>query len=102
MATLNVTEYANLSEDRNGTIMPVAKEPSLRSFNVTYTTSTASDTLKKGTRFVRLIADADAHIEFGESPTATATSTRLEANIAEYFGVDGSQTLKIAAYDGSS
>ena len=55
-------------------------------------------------RFVRVKADADAHLVFGENPTATVSSTPIEANVAEYFGVEivRNRNIKIAAYDGSS
>ena len=71
---------------------------------VTYTVSTQSAALDKRTRFVRLIADADCHIAAGTNPTATSSSTRLEANVAEYFGVQsiGTTGTKLAAYDGTS
>lgn len=100
MATLNVVEFESLAEDAKGNLIPVGKGPFLASSNVTFTTSTASSAFNARTKFVRLIADADAYVVFGSSPTATATSMRIEANVAEYFGVIAGQA--VAAYDGTS
>ena len=104
MATLQISEFKRLAVDANGNVL-AAGDMSGAVFQtpVTYTTSTQSAVLSDDTRFVRLIADADCHVLFGTSPTATATHTRLEANVAEYFGVGPHAGLmKIAAYDGSS
>jgi len=102
MATLYITEYKRLGEDQRGHTVLVGQEPSVARQTVTYTTSAQSNTLNKGTKFVRVIADADAHLRFDPDPTATAGDTKIEANQAEYFGVDGVKQMKIAAYDGSS
>lgn len=105
MALLNITEYSDLAETRKGLDVPVGKEPAKRSKNLTYAAEAKSEALDKGTRFVRLIADADVHVVFDPEGNATATgnSMRLEANVAEYFGINGkSGTCKISAYDGST
>jgi len=104
MATLNITEYANISTDWKSNLVSSGEEPSITTQSVSYTTSTQSADLQPKTRFVRLIADADVYIAFAPDPTATASSTRLEANVAEYFGVEivRNRDIKIAAYDGSS
>jgi len=105
MATLNITEFRDLAFDSRGNPVPVGDlDTVLTSQNVTYTTSTQSATLDKRTRFVRVIADADCNIATGTNPTAAATDTRLEANVAEFFGVQpkGTTGTKIAAYDGTS
>lgn len=102
MATLNITEYKELATDVRGRLIQAGDEPHTRSHNVTFTTASNSDTLKKSTRFVRLIANADAYIEFGATPTAVAGSMRIEANTAEYFGVSQVKELKISVYDGTS
>ena len=47
-----------------------------------------------------MIADADAFLVFGASPTATASGMFLPGNTVEYFGVEAGQ--KVAAYDGTS
>lgn len=104
MATANVMEFSDLSFDANNRVVPVGDLSLIvASANVTYTTS-AQLTLNTKTRFVRIIADADVHVAEGTNPTATATSGRIEANVAEYFGVQpkGVTGRKLAFYDGSS
>lgn len=105
MATLQITEFAYMTKDANNQLIPVGELDSVvTTQTVTYTTSTQSNTLDKRTRFVRVIADADCHLAAGTNPTATASDPRLEANVAEYFGVQpkGTSDTKIAAYDGVS
>lgn len=101
MATLLITEMSAIIKDDNSRPVPVAVLPPIAEQSVTFTTSTQSSTLNGATRFVRLIADADVHIAVGTNPTATASSMRLEADVAEYFGIN-QDGYKIAAYDGTS
>lgn len=104
MATLIVTEFAQMTQDANNQLIPVGELDSvIASTAVTYSSST-QHTLDKRTRFVRLIADEDCHVKGGQNPTATVDDPRLEANVAEYFGVQpkGTTGTKIAAYDGVS
>ena len=104
MATLNITEYANIGHTYGSEKVLVGQEPSERSQNVTFTSSAQSLTLRAKTRFVRVVSDADAYLKFGVDPTAVATDTRIEANVAEYFGIEPirNKDFKIAAYDGTS
>ena len=71
MATLYVTEYAKFGYDENGGSIPLGREPAVANQTVTFTTSTASNAFGPATRLVRIIADADCHLLFGEDPTAT-------------------------------
>ena len=104
MANLWITEYSDIGESWGGDKILVGREPALAHQKITYTTSAQSVALHEKTRFVRVKADADAHLVFGENPTATVSSTPIEANVAEYFGVEivRNRNIKIAAYDGSS
>lgn len=102
MANLYITEFKNLSVDSKGNIIPIAQVPELRSHTVSFTTAASSDAFKKETKFVRLIADADAYIEFGSAPVAVATSMKLEGNREEYFGVAHTKEMKVSVYDGTS
>ena len=104
MATLWITEYSDIGEDWGSNKVLVGREPALITQTVSYASSTQSLDLHEKTRFVRVKADADAHLVFGENPTATVSSTPIEANVAEYFGVEivRNRNIKIAAYDGSS
>ena len=104
MANLYITEFRRLAEDGRGRTIPVGELPPVTGQRVVFTTTTLSVVLAKATRFVRVIADADAFLAVGGAGTvATALSSlKIEADVAEYFGVDGTKELQIAAYDGSS
>lgn len=85
--------------DTHGRVLPICQLPAA-SQAVTFTTSAQSAAFAADTKFIRVVADAAAHIAVGDNPTATATSMFLPANSVEFFGVKGGD--KIAAYDGSS
>lgn len=102
MATLNIIEFKKLGRDENGNIIPVAEVPYIAEQNVTYTTTTQSAAFQGSTKFVRLVADADAYVKFDASPTATVTSMRLASGHPEYFSLHNVESIKVAAYDGSS
>jgi len=46
-----------------------------------------------GIEYVRVIADADCHIEFGVNPTATNSKIFLESKSYEYFKVSPGEKL---------
>ena len=103
MATMIVTEYAEMATDKNGQILPIPKEPAIASQTVTFTTSAAiSNALNAKTYFVRVQTSIDAHVAFAVAPTATASYARVTSSTASYFGVDPGVTLKVAAYEGTS
>lgn len=43
--------------------------------------------------YVRVISDADVHVEFGVNPTATSSKIFLEAKSYEYFKVSPGEKL---------
>ena len=97
MANIYISEFANLARQSGaqvGSCPPVAEQ------KVAYTTSTASAAFATRTTFVRLLADADAHVKFAASPTATAANMLLKADVDYFFGVIAGQ--KVAAYDGTT
>jgi hypothetical protein len=97
MAVLFVTEFARQARDASGYGMVVGEEPPAAQQTVAIgATSTQSAAFNAATRFVRLHADAVCSVEFGASPTATATSRRLAANQTEYFGIPPNGTYKVA------
>ncbi len=101
MANLYIREYAYLARDENGRLAQIGAEPAEAGQSVTYTTSAQSAAFQAGTRFVRVIADADAFLDFGANPSAAvADGLLVKANEYEYFGVVPGQ--KLAAYDGTS
>lgn len=104
MTTLHIREYHELARDVSGYKMPVGKEPALASQTVTYTTTStqstafqSSTTISANTHLIRVVATGDTLIEFGENPTAVATSILIKAGAAEYFGVTPGH--KVAAKD---
>lgn len=104
MATIHVTEFSDLSFDSRNNVVPVGNLSNvIGTTSVIYTTAT-QHTLDKRTRFVRLKPDADAYVAEGENPTATADSMPIEADVAEYFGVQpkGVTGRRLSFYDGTS
>lgn len=102
MATMIISEYARMSRDDTGNLVPVGEEPAVATQVVSFTTSTASAAFNANTEFIRVIADAKAHFAIAASPTATANSPYIASNTPEYFGLNNTSGLKIAAYDGTS
>lgn len=73
----------------NGTVIKVAAG----------TASAASAAIADKVLFIRVVADQNAYIEFGSSPTASASTHYLPANQVEYFKVqtDGTKVAAIRA-----
>lgn len=90
MATMYVTEYAEIARDDKDTVVNVGKEPALAIQAVSFTADSAAGTsaaFDGRTRFVRIVCDAAANIVFGTAPTAVTTDSPIAANVPEYFGV---------------
>jgi hypothetical protein len=88
MATLYISEYADLPRDNHGNFVPAAQEPPLAEQTLTIAAASAmSLAFTSTTKYVRLHTDAACSVLFGESPTAVATKKRLAPNSTEYFGV---------------
>lgn len=100
MATLHITEFESLPVDGNGNVLHIAKMPAHTQPIVSYTTSTQSAAFSARTRFIRVIASAAAHLEFGDNPKAVVGDMWIPASTPEFFAVKGGH--KLAAYDGSS
>jgi hypothetical protein len=99
MAKLYISEYSAVRVSEGG-LAQVGKEPAIEQTPVTFTSATLSAAFGDDTRIVRLVADADAWLLFGDSPVATANSKFLPANVIEYFGVNAGQ--KVSVYDGTT
>ena len=94
MATLYITEYANVPSGTRGDIQ-CAVEPAIANQTITITgTSAQSAAFNADTIFVRLNTDTTCFVLFGANPTATSSKTRLVADQTEYFGALGG--LKVA------
>lgn len=81
MANLWITEFDALPQ------APLCKIPTVASQVVAFAASTQSVAINAGANFVRVVADANCHIEAGANPTATTDSLRLTADSVEYFAV---------------
>ena len=57
--------------------------------------STASSAFGANIEYVRVIPDADCHIEFGVSPTATSSKIFLESKTSEYFKVSEGEKVAV-------
>lgn len=92
-STCSVSEFANASP----ILYQAATAPPLAAAVVTYTTSSVqSSVFQDLTQLVRVQCDAVGYITFGTNPTATLTSVRLSANVAEYFAVPKYSGFKLA------
>lgn len=88
MATLYISEYADLPRDNHGNMILVAQEPPLAEQTLTIAAASArSLVFSDTTKYVRLHTDAACSVLFGSEPTATAAKKRLAPNSTEYFGV---------------
>lgn len=69
-----------------------------QSISFSGTSAATSNALSKNTIIVRLVATQPCFVAVGTgTPTATTSSMYLPAGVPEYFGVNGFETLKIAA-----
>jgi lipoprotein-anchoring transpeptidase ErfK/SrfK len=78
--------------------MQTGLEPATARQNVTFTTTPAvqSSAFNANTRFVRVVADADARLAFGADPTAVVTTdTLIVSGNAEYFAVVPGHKLSV-------
>jgi hypothetical protein len=57
--------------------------------------SAASSAFGSNVEYVRVIADADCHIEFGVAPTATNAKIFLESKSYEYFKVSEGEKVAV-------
>lgn len=99
MAKLHISEFVALAPDGAAfpAVMQLPQLPPVAQQTVTFTTSTQSSALNASTRFVRVISDADCHIEVGANPTATTSSLKLMSGSAEYFGVTPGHKIAVIA-----
>ena len=88
MATLYISEYAEVRRNPAGGINPVVLEPPLAEQTVALSgTSAQSSAFGANTRFIRVHTDAICSILVGSNPTATTAKKRLPADHTEYFEV---------------
>lgn len=103
MAKLWITEYAGIGVAEKPARQeqpPVALEPAVADQAVTFSTAAQSAVFQGATKVVRLVADADCHVLFGEDPAANATHQKLIAGGEYWRAVKPGHRLSV--YDGSS
>lgn len=97
MATLYISEYAELPVGPAGRVGQMPSEPPLVDQTVAIAAGSAqSAAFNAKTRFVRLHTDAICSVLFGSSPTAAATNGRMAANQTEYRDVSRLPGGKVA------
>lgn len=97
MATLYVTEMADLASTRNAQTVPVLMQSPITEQTVAIGAgSTASAAFNTRTRFVELFTDTACGISFGPAPTAVATSARMAANTSRTYGIPQDKLYKVA------
>lgn len=99
MATAYITGYQFVGV-QHGSIVPVAFEPAVDNQTVTFTSAVQSSAFNADTRLIRLIADADCHLLFGENPTATASHQMVPADTEIWRMVVPGQ--RVSVYDGTT
>ena len=58
-------------------------------------TSAQSAAFSANIEYVRIIPDADCHIEFGVNPTATTSKIFMESKTSEYFKVSPGEKVAV-------
>ena len=58
-------------------------------------TSVQSAAFSDNIEYVRIIPDADCHIEFGVNPTATTSKIFMESKTSEYFKVSPGEKVAV-------
>lgn len=88
MATLYISEYANLGWSNSSTQPQVVFEPPLAEQTIAISgSSTQSSAFNANTRVIRVHPDVICSVLVGTNPTALATSKRMPADNIEYFSV---------------
>ena len=97
MASLYVSEYEGLGQ-LGGRFLPGVSEPSLATHVVAIGGASAqSPAFSTGTHLVRVHADANCSLKFGQNPTASTTDLRTVAGFTEYFAVNPGDKVAVIA-----
>lgn len=97
MATLYITEYAEMALVQNGQMGQMPMEPPLASQAVTIAGASAqSAAFNAKTKYVRLMTDTACAVLFGTNPTALTGNDRMAANTVEYHAVPVGKSFKVA------
>lgn len=97
MATLYITEFAELVGGDNNGKLPLVKLPPVAEQTVTIGSETDSAAFNAATKFIRVHCDAICSIKVAATgnPAATTASMRLPADHTEYFAVDPAGKISV-------
>lgn len=86
---LYISEFADSGNARSGAQMQMGVQPAIRIQRLDYSggASLQSELFHENTRFVRIHATTNCHVDFGPDPVATYNHMFAPAGITEYFGV---------------
>ena len=87
MATLYITEFANIGRDQGQGVPATPLPPVAEQTLAIGSASAQSGPFNPATNFIRAHVDATCSIAVGANPTAAAGSARMAANQTEYFQV---------------
>ena len=97
MGSLYISEYEGLAHLGGGRL-PAMSEPSLATHVVAIGGASAqSPAFSTGTHLVRVHADANCSLKFGQNPTASTTDLRTSAGFTEYFAVNPGDKVAVIA-----
>lgn len=97
MATVYVTEFAELPLDKFGAVIPSPKYPAVakQSMAITGASTTLPNAFDNKTHFVLIHTDSICSIDIGQNPTAAATGDRMPANETRFAGVQPGHNLAV-------
>jgi hypothetical protein len=87
MATLYITEFANIGRDQGQGVQATSLPPVAEQTIAIGVASAQSGAFSGATNFIRAHADSICSIAVSVNPTAIASNARLAANQTEYFQV---------------
>lgn len=97
MATLYIEEYQSLHRDAQGAVSPIPGEVLAKQKVTVGGSSQSSSAVQTQTRYICLTTDTACQFEVGSSPTASATSRYLPANVPRFLPVRGGQVIAVIA-----
>ena len=99
MAIFNITEATELAKDNMDRYVPAIKyddDTVVQEITTITSTQQQSAVFQSSTGFIRLNADINVRYAVGTNPVATATSTRIAADVLEVIGVPRNKNYKIS------
>ena len=95
MATLYITEFANIGRDQGHGVQATSLPPVAEQTIAIGVASAQSGAFNAATNFIRAHADSVCSIAVGVNPTATAANARMAANQTEYFQVRAGDKIAV-------